>query len=155
MIAISSNMAVIRKRHKVFTIFLMIVYLAFLFYFLFFAEDMGRTADISYQYNLVPFQEIRRFLRMIQIPQWRMAGLLNLAGNIIAFMPFAAFSSVLIHPKERWYLITLLSFELSLCVEIIQLIAHLGCFDVDDLILNTLGGLLGYWVYRIWKHFVI
>ncbi|HBG13540.1 MAG TPA: VanZ family protein, partial [Clostridium sp.] len=31
----------------------------------------------------------------------------------------------------------------------IQLIFKVGCFDVDDMILNTLGGILGYIMYKI------
>ena len=40
-----------------------------------------------------------------------------------------------------------LSFGLSLCVEMIQFITQVGSFDVDDLILNTLGGLIGYYLF--------
>ena len=42
----------------------------------------------------------------------------------------------------------LYSFELSLLVELLQLVFKVGSFDVDDLFLNTIGGLLGYLVYR-------
>ena len=49
---------------------------------------------------------------------------------------------------------TLISFEFSLLIECIQLVSKVGSFDVDDMILNTLGGSLGYlcfWVARKWK----
>ncbi len=39
---------------------------------------------------------------------------------------------------------TLISFEFSLLIECIQLVSKVGSFDVDDMILNTLGGSLGY-----------
>ena len=42
----------------------------------------------------------------------------------------------------------LYSFELSLLVELLQLVFKVGSFDVDDLFLNTIGGLLGYLVYK-------
>ena len=45
---------------------------------------------------------------------------------------------------DRAFLIFLSGFLLSLTVEVIQLISKVGCFDVDDLILNTLGAVLGY-----------
>ena len=44
--------------------------------------------------------------------------------------------------------------EFSLLIECIQLGSKVGSFDVDDMILNTLGGSLGYlcfWVARKWK----
>jgi len=36
------------------------------------------------------------------------------------------------------------SFEFSLLVETIQLVSKVGSFDVDDLLLNTIGGAIGY-----------
>lgn len=155
LMSILNNMAAIRKRHKLLTIILLIAYLILLFYFLFFSEAMGRTAGVEYRYNIIPFGEIRRFISLFQTRKWCLAAILNLAGNVVAFMPFGAFLAVIMHPKERWYIITLFSFELSLCVELIQLWTRLGCCDVDDLILNTAGGLLGYVVYKIWKKLFI
>ena len=45
--------------------------------------------------------------------------------------------------------VTGLTFLLSLGIEIIQLITRVGVFDVDDIILNTVGGMLGYFIYRV------
>ena len=45
----------------------------------------------------------------------------------------------------------LYSFELSLLVELLQLVFKVGSFDVDDMFLNTLGGIAGYlcqWITR-------
>lgn len=132
----------------------MTVYLVFLFYFLFFSEAMGRTAELTdYRYNLILFKEIGRFIRhwdKVGIP----AVILNIGGNVAAFLPFGCLAASLLSPKEKWYLITVLSFELSLCVEILQLCTKLGSFDVDDLLLNTLGGLGGYLLFFIWKHYL-
>lgn len=36
---------------------------------------------------------------------------------------------------------------LSVTVEVIQLITKVGCFDVDDMILNTAGAALGYLLF--------
>jgi glycopeptide antibiotics resistance protein len=41
------------------------------------------------------------------------------------------------------------SFLLSFFIETVQLVFKIGVFDVDDLIMNTLGGLIGYVIYRI------
>ena len=43
--------------------FFFLIYLLALVYFLFFAEEYGRRSffELDYRYNLVPFQEIRRF----------------------------------------------------------------------------------------------
>ena len=44
---------------------------------------------------------------------------------------------------------TLISFEVSLAVELIQLVTRVGSCDVDDMILNTLGGMLGFFCFKI------
>ena len=47
------------------------------------------------------------------------------------------------------FFIILSGFGISLLVETIQLITKVGCFDVDDLILNTLGAALGYLAFAV------
>ncbi len=52
--------------------------------------------------------------------------------------------------KYRSFFSTLFySFGLSLCVETFQLLTKVGSFDVDDLLLNTLGGVVGYMIFVI------
>ena len=48
--------------------------------------------------------------------------------------------------------VALLSFELTLFIEVSQLILRVGSCDVDDMILNTLGGCIGYGIYRAVFH---
>jgi len=66
---------------------------------------------------------------------------------VIGFMPFGALLPIFSRQMRRPWKITLLSFEISAIIEISQLVLQVGCFDVDDMILNTLGGLLGYLVF--------
>lgn len=129
---------------------LFIIYILLLIYFLFFAESYGRTAffEEEYHYNLVPFREILRFWRYREIVGF-WASFLNLAGNIIGFMPFGFILPVMHRNMRRGWLVVPLGFLLSFCVELIQLVFKVGCFDVDDMILNTLGALTGYWAFLI------
>lgn len=140
------------KRQKLgWVIFLM--YLIFLAYFLFFSDYFGRGSHFQeeYAYNLVPFKEIRRF-----IVYWRVVGIqsffLNIVGNIIGFMPLGFFLPIISRRSRHWYNTVLLSFLFSLCIETVQLVYKVGSFDVDDMILNTLGGVLGYILYKLVQH---
>ncbi|MGU8605254.1 VanZ family protein, partial [Clostridium perfringens] len=45
--------------------------------------------------------------------------------------------------------IFIVSFGISLTIELIQLLTGLGFFDVDDIILNVLGGIIGYLILKI------
>ncbi|MFG6384156.1 MAG: VanZ family protein [Lachnospiraceae bacterium] len=129
------------------------VYIICLAYFLFFAESTGRTFEgRTYHYNLELFKEIRRFI-IYRHALGTKAVLLNLFGNIVAFFPFGFFLPIL-YPKCRSFLYTVFfSFEFSLLVETIQLVSKVGSFDVDDMLLNTIGGAIGclifFWMNRI------
>ena len=74
---------------------------------------------------------------------------LNLAGNVIGFLPFGFFLPILSRRLRNGVLVTMSGFGLSLLVESIQLIFKVGCFDVDDLILNTLGAAIGYMLFAV------
>lgn len=142
-------MAANNKKHKGWNLVLFIVYLILLFYFLFFSEAMGRTEAVpQYRYNLTLFREIKRFFIYRDILGWK-AFFLNVFGNVLAFMPFGFLIPKLVSRCKNVFLTTLFSFELSLCVELLQLFFRLGSFDVDDLLLNTIGGFLGYLVYFV------
>lgn len=126
---------------------LFIAYLAALAYFLFFAEATGRTgAERVYQYNLVPFHEIRRFW-IYRRQLGFMAVALNLAGNVLAFVPFGTFLPLLVRRVRSFGRTTLLGAEFSLLVETCQLFSKVGSFDVDDIMLNTCGVCLGYGLF--------
>lgn len=125
------------------------VYIIFLTYFLFFAESTGRTFQgRDYHYNLVLFKEIKRFI-MYRKNLGLMAVLLNLVGNIAAFIPFGAILPVLHRKFRTFFYMTFTTFEFSLIVETIQLVFKVGSFDVDDLLLNTIGGMIGYLIFAI------
>lgn len=130
-----------------------VIYVIVLFYFLFFSEGLGRTySERTYHYNLIPFKEIKRFIRYRDILGTQ-AVLLNLWGNVIAFVPFGVFLPLFYQRCRKGIYTVLYSFELSLTVEVIQLIFKVGSFDVDDLLLNTAGGMLGFAVYAAVRHF--
>lgn len=128
------------------------VYLLLLCYFLFFAETLGRThIDREYRYNMYPFREIKRCIKY-----WHALGMktvcINLFGNIAAFVPFGLFVPLLSHKQRYWWRVVLLSFDFSLIVELLQLVSKVGSFDVDDLLLNTIGGFVGYLCFICAEH---
>lgn len=130
------------------------IYFIVLFYFLFFSEKMGRTSgERAYRYNLVPLKEINRFITYREVLGMK-AVMLNIVGNIAAFVPLGIFLPICSSYSKRLWRTVLYSFELSFLVEVLQLVFRVGTFDVDDLILNTLGGLIGFLLYFLGKHIV-
>ncbi|GGE59749.1 VanZ family protein [Priestia taiwanensis] len=92
--------------------------------------------------NFVPFRTIHSYLFRDNLPTY--ISFENIVGNIIGFMPFGFLLPVLFKKMLCATKIMIATFLLSLIYEVLQYILILGSFDVDDLILNTLGGLLGY-----------
>lgn len=141
-----------RKRFRVICLILFAVYVAAIVYFLLFSDMYGRSQGYTnYRYNLIPFYEIRRFLRSaIYEGSIRFQDIfVNLIGNVVAFIPFGALIRWVRNRKTYFWNAVLYTFLFSLAIEGIQFFTRVGVFDVDDLILNTIGGALGYAIYRI------
>ena len=135
---------------------LFVLYIVFLVYFLCFSEWYGRTGTVEeYRYNVVLFKEISRFIEYRE-ELGTFAVFANLFGNILIFVPYGFFISVASH--SRGFLKTVFySFVLCFGVEIFQLFTRVGSFDVDDLLLNTIGGFAGYIIFvlarGVWERY--
>ena len=128
---------------------LFILYLCFLAYFMFFSESFGRTeTDREYAYNLVLFKEIGRYFRYYEVLGFGLF-MINIVGNIAAFIPFGFFLPIISKRSRLWYNTVMFGFIWSLMLETLQLILRVGSFDVDDMLLNTLGAAAGYLCYRL------
>lgn len=125
---------------------LFILYIFFLVYFLFLSDWYGREGVMEdYHYNLVLFREIKRF-NLYRNQLGTFAVFSNLFGNILIFMPYGYFLTMA--GKRKSFFRTLFySMGLSLGVEVMQLLTKVGSFDVDDILLNTVGGVLGFLIY--------
>ena len=138
-----------KKRIRIAGLILFILYLLGLTYFLFFFFFYGRVMENRhYAYNLVPLLEIKRFWNHREL-LGSFAVFVNLAGNVLAFVPFGFFLPILNRNTRGLLRMGLFTFEFSLMIETIQLVSKVGTFDVDDLILNTLGGILGYGAFTL------
>lgn len=143
-----SSKKTVEKLKKFFYWVVFIAYLILLSYLLFFSEYYGRTTvSDEYRYNLVPLTEIKRYVTNYSI--FSEASLTNIGGNIVAFMPFG-FCLPLIDKKENSFFRILSGTAVfSLCIECVQLYYKVGSFDVDDIILNTIGGVAGLIAFRV------
>ncbi len=124
-------------------------YIILLAYFLFFSERYGRENILKeYHYNLELFKEIKRFIKYREQLGFESFAV-NILGNIIAFAPFGFFLPLLNRKYRKILYTTFLCFVFSLCVETIQLVLKVGIFDVDDIMMNTAGGILGYLTFLL------
>lgn len=137
-----------RTQYRILGKILFILYIVFVFYFLLISEIYGRTGEMrEYHYNLILFKEIKRFWNY-RNQLGIFATATNLLGNVLIFLPFGFFMAMA--SRYRSFLSTVIySFALSLTIELSQLFMKVGCFDVDDLLLNTIGGMIGFVAFSI------
>lgn len=75
----------------------------------------------------------------------------NLVGNVVVFVPFG-FLLPYIHKKSAKFPVLLVNaFLFVLGIEVFQLFSAFGAFDVDDILLNCLGAVMGWVIFRLWE----
>ncbi|MDK8190741.1 VanZ family protein [Paenibacillus sp. UMB7766-LJ446] len=103
----------------------------------------GRTPGVNYQYNLVPLETIKPLL--FERDRYHTeAWVKNLFGNIVLFIPLGIWIPWLFRRCRKFWPFTGVVVLLLFAVEVTQLITRLGSFDVDDIMLNTVGAWIGY-----------
>ncbi len=77
--------------------------------------------------------------------------LVNLIGNILAFMPLGFLSPLSFRSFEKFTRVVLLIFLTTMIIEINQYAFSVGVCDIDDVLLNILGGIFGYYIFIVLK----
>lgn len=142
------------KVKKNLCLFLLILYGAAMVYLLF-LRSAGKSSPFSYweslsrNLNWIPFANLYGyFTAPTRTMDYTKLILENIAGNVLIFIPAGVFLP-LFFPKCRCFprfMAVLL--PTIVLVELAQLFSLLGMCDIDDLILNALGGMIGF---RIWR----
>lgn len=102
---------------------------------------------IARSFNLVPLKTIFAYLSNSANVSSSLA-LKNLLGNIVVFIPFGLYVQALIKKSSLAKNVIVVAVS-SIAVELIQLALAVGALDIDDVILNTLGGLVGILLFRL------
>lgn len=134
------------REFKNITWIIFIIYFTFLIYMMFFG--FNRSINEYTSYNFIPFKTVYLYINnfdKFNFTTW----IINLLGNIIVFIPFG-----ILLPLLNKHLGKILRFLMTfvsgiLILEILQISLEVGSFDIDDIILNSIGGLIGLAIYRI------
>lgn len=110
-----------------------------IFYFLLLYYLLLSTESGSYGFNITPFKEMTRY------PLGSRLFVYNVLGNIALFIPFGIFVSRYLKAKKITHIL-FVTIIISLTAELIQY--KIGrAFDVDDIILNVVGAIIGFLLY--------
>ena len=100
--------------------------------------------------NIVPFKTIFTYVtaifngRMnIDIP------IKNLVINLLLFLPMGIYLPLFIKKINKTSLFSIYAIALLFIVEVVQLLTKRGSFDIDDFILNMVGALIGFAVWKM------
>ena len=97
--------------------------------------------------NFTLFKTIRMYINY----SYKLNSFENLAGNIVVFVPFGILLPYVFEKGRKFWVMLLNAFILVLGIEVFQLFSAFGAFDVDDILLNCLGAVLGYIIFLIWE----
>jgi len=128
----------------------MILYVIFLLFTMLFAVADPISGYSAIRANLrgVSLVPLRSIAQYIGVGSLRGAVMVNLLGNVVMFAPLGFYATAL--RKDKRILTNLLCvFLFSLTAEIIQYVFARGISDIDDILLNCLGGLLGIFFFKI------
>lgn len=143
---------------KIYLYVIFILYIITLIKLTLFDSDYGRAGLNFFHWNkenlevylrnnnLIPFKTIIEYIAR----QDRIA-IVNLLGNLIAFAPMGLFLPLLFKRQNKLKNFILTNITIILTIEVLQFLSLSGSFDIDDLILNLLGTLLIYGLYKIKK----
>ena len=135
------------KYKKKIILLCIICYLAFILRVIVFKYPPGISFSIM-NANLIPFKTILVYLS--GEPTWRVA-VYNLLGNILVLVPlgflFAVFSQSI-----KWTRVLFIALFTGAILELLQVIFKSGILDIDDIILNFLGVLIGYLFFVVSRY---
>lgn len=118
---------------------LFLLYILVLYYMVTYTDPALDVSEVGF--NLTPFKEILRY--DFDSPYF----FKNVVGNILLFVPFGMFS-VLYLRRVKAMPVLMVTLITSISIEATQRIIG-RVFDVDDIILNVMGGFIGYILFRI------
>ena len=137
--------------------FAFLVYCGIMFWLLFYRShswnlEIPYKALLRQNTNLIPFRTIENYRYVLQNSTdayMRSHCFLNLAGNVLLFVPAGWLLPRLWKRLENFFRFFAISSGFLFLIETVQLFSLLGRFDVDDLILNLLGMSMGSLLYTI------
>jgi glycopeptide antibiotics resistance protein len=107
-----------------------------------------RSYSAVRRYNIYPFNTIINYFINSGKFSFHII-FINLVANIVTFIPLGFFTSLLFKRLNKLITITIFSILTISSIEAIQFLFNVGVFDIDDIILNSLGCIIGSTFYKI------
>ncbi|MGI5891528.1 MAG: VanZ family protein [Bacillota bacterium] len=147
-----------KKIHKKLLNCLFVLYIIFLLKVVLFKGPLSMITEtfrnwqlpsFDQAFNIIPLFTIGGYLRAIASGGMNTSIIIdNLVGNILLFVPWGFLLPLIFKKSKSLRQVLLAGMIFVLCIEAMQFVTRLGSFDIDDLILNLVGVLIGYGIFR-------
>ena len=139
-------------RRSIFFIYLLIVVKLIIFKYPY--EQLKAIADTWEKGVILEGLDTANFtlvktIRMYIKYSYKLNSFENLLGNIVVFIPYGFLFPYVIKRGRNFLVMLFNAFLFVLGIEIFQLFSAFGAFDVDDILLNCFGAVIGYLLYLI------
>lgn len=140
------------SRQKVERIIIVLCWLLMPIYLYFVIKLTLKGRHYAYRTVIIwPFWEYRKLFTSARKIYW----VKQIFNNIIMLLPWGLMLSFMTNWVRSLKHILIAGFGLSLCIEITQFITKRGTFEIDDLINNTMGALIGFGIYLLVDRFIL
>jgi glycopeptide antibiotics resistance protein len=95
--------------------------------------------------NLVPFHTLAIYLDNLGSWFW----MRNLFGNLALLLPLGLLGPIVFPALDRWWRVALLALLVSTAIELTQLLVPDRSADIDDVIVNVTGAMIGFFLLRL------
>jgi glycopeptide antibiotics resistance protein len=149
------------EKYNFFLWFLFFAYCIIACWLLFF--QVGATDRASYftsrKIHLIPFESTFHSIKLainnnFEVPHkvhYRYITARNILGNILLFTPWGFFVPMLFSKIQTFKRLVFSAIIISALAEIVQFFLVVGVADVDDVLLNTIGALIGFYLFNIFS----
>lgn len=117
------------------------------YFFIYHSDDFFSAKTWSLNSNIIPFKNTYHYI--IESQHFNLDIVLqNTLGNIVIFIPLGIFLALLFRRFQSAAKVAMLGFTITAVVELSQFFLQVGQFDVDDILLNTMGAIVGYYAFK-------
>lgn len=137
-IYIALNVLIDKEKISKYIDVFIIVYILFLISITFFKAKLYHHSYIINPIN--SFMEIKHN---------QLGGIINIFGNLLMYVPIGIYIKEKLNPRNKIAIYYFIIYIIS--VEITQALTKTGTFDTNDIIMNTLGFIIGISIYNKYK----
>ncbi len=112
-----------------------------------FSGNMSMLEYAQSRFNIIPFKTIIGYITSFSTNGG--TAVKNILGNFLLFLPMGIYLPYLFKKVSNYKRFLVVMFIILFAIEVLQFVLKRGAFDIDDLILNLLGAVIGFGLWKV------